>query len=57
VARDESWMARGESHMARGEARMTRDCCQPEQSIHRCVYTHSHLYSYIYGLAVFFDNV
>ena len=25
---------------------MTGDCCRPEGSIHRCVRTHSHLYSY-----------
>jgi len=41
-------MAGDESRMAGGESRMTRDCCRPEGSIHRCVRTHPHLYSYIY---------
>jgi len=36
--------------MAGDDSRMTGDCCRPEGSIHRCVRTHSHLYSYIYGL-------
>jgi len=57
VAGDESRMAGGESRMARGEPRMTGDCCRPEGSIHRCVRTHSHLYSYIYGLVALLDNI
>jgi len=57
VARDESRMARDESRMARGEPRMTGDYCRPEESIHRCVRTHSHLYSYIYGLVALLDNI
>jgi len=36
---------------------MTGDCCRPEESIHRCVRTHSHLYSYIYGLVALLDNI
>ena len=48
MARDESRMARDESHMARDESRMAGDYCRPDKSIHRCVRTHSHLYSYIY---------
>jgi hypothetical protein len=48
VARDESRMARDESRMARDESRMAGDYCGPEKSIHTCVRTHSHLYSYIY---------
>ena len=36
---------------------MTGDCCRPEGSIHRCVRTHSHLYSYIYGLVALLDNI
>jgi hypothetical protein len=43
-----SSVARDESRMAGGEPRMTGDYCRPEESIHRCVRTHSHLYSYIY---------
>jgi len=43
--------------MAGGEPRMTGDCCWPEGSIHRCVRTHSHLYSYIYGLVALLDNI
>jgi len=43
--------------MAGGESRMTGDCCRPEGSIHRCVRTHSHLYSYIYGLVALLDNI
>jgi len=57
VARDESRMARDESRMTGGEPRMTGDCCRPEKSIHRCVRTHSHLYSYIYGLVALLDNI
>jgi len=56
-ARDESRMARDESRMARDEPRMTGDYCRPEESIHRCVRTHSHLYSYIYGLVALLDNI
>jgi len=41
-------MAGDESRMAGGESRMTEDCCPPEGSIHRCVRTHSFLYSRIY---------
>jgi len=41
-------VARDDSRMARGESRMTGDFCRPEGSIHRCVRTHSHLYSHIY---------
>jgi len=37
--------------------RMTGDYCRPEESIHRCVRTHSHLYSYIYGLVALLDNI
>jgi len=47
-------MAGDDSRMAGGESRMTGDCCRPEGSIHRCVRTHSHLYSYIYGLVALF---
>ena len=43
--------------MARGKPRMTGDCCRSEKSIHRCVRTHSHLYSYIYGLVTLLDNI
>jgi len=50
MARDESRMARDQSGMARDEPCMTGDYCQPEESVHRCVRTHSHLYSYIYDL-------
>jgi ABC-type antimicrobial peptide transport system ATPase subunit len=50
-------MAGDESRMAGGESRMTRDCCRPEGSIHRCVRTHPHLYSYIYGLVALLDNI
>ena len=57
VARDESRMARDESRMTGGEPRMTGDCCRPEKSIHRCIRTHSHLYSYIYGLVALLDNI
>jgi hypothetical protein len=57
VARDESRMARDESRMARDEPRMTGDYCRPEESIHRCVRTHSHLYSYIYGLVALLDYI
>jgi len=39
-----SSVARDESRMARDESRMTGDYCRPEESIHRCVRTHSHLY-------------
>jgi len=42
------FMAGDDSRMAGGESRMTGDCCRPEGSIHRCVRTHSHLYSHIY---------
>jgi hypothetical protein len=49
--------ARDESRMAGGEPRMTGDCCRPERSINRCVRTHSHLYSYIYGLVALLDNI
>ena len=52
-----SSVARDESRMAGGEPRMTGDCCRPEKSIHRCVRTHSHLYSYIYGLVALLDNI
>jgi hypothetical protein len=39
----------GLRHLRAGdESCMTGDCCQPEGSIHRCVRTHSHLYSHIY---------
>jgi hypothetical protein len=55
MARDESRMARDESRMARDEPRMTGDYCRPEESIHRCVRMHSHLYSYIYGLVALLD--
>jgi len=48
MAGDDSRMAGGKSRMAGGESRMTGDCCRPEGSIHRCVRTHSHLYSHIY---------
>ena len=50
-------MAGDESHTAGGEPRMIGDCCRPEESIHRCVRTHSHLYSYIYGLVALLDNI
>jgi hypothetical protein len=49
-------MAGDDSRMAGGESRMTGDCCRPEGSIHTCVRTHSHLYSYIYGLVALLDN-
>ena len=52
-----SSVAGDESRMAGGESRMTGDCCRPEVSIHRCVRTHSHLYSYIYGLVALLDNI
>jgi len=57
VARDESRMAGGEPRMAGGEPRMTGDYCRPEESIHRCVRTHSYLYSSIYGLVALLDNI
>jgi len=57
MARDEPRMARDESRMAGGEPHMTGDCCRPEKSIHRCVGTHSHLYSYIYGLVALLDKI
>jgi hypothetical protein len=47
MAGDDSRMAGGESRMVGGESRMTGDCCRPEGSIHRCIRTHSHLYSHI----------
>jgi hypothetical protein len=50
-------MAGDDSRMAGGESRTTGDCCRPEGSIHRCVCTHSHLYSYIYGLVALLDNI
>jgi len=50
-------MGGDDSRMAGGESRMTGDCCRPEGPIHRCVHTHSHLYSYIYGLVTLFDNI
>jgi len=50
-----SSVARDESRMAGGKPRMTGDHCLPEESIHRCVRTHSHLYSYIYGLVALLD--
>ena len=34
--------------MAGDDSRMTGDCCRPEGSIHRCIRTHSYLYSHIY---------
>jgi len=42
IAGGEPCMSRGEPRMARGEPHMTGDYCLPEQSIHRCVRTHSH---------------
>jgi hypothetical protein len=57
MAGDDSRMAGGESRMTGGESRMTGDCCRPEGSIHRCVRTHSHLYSHIYGLVALLDNI
>jgi len=57
MARDESGMARDESRMARDESRMTGDYCRPDKSTHRCVRTHSHLYSYLYGLVALLDNM
>jgi hypothetical protein len=57
AARDESRITRYESLMARDEPRMTGDYCWPEESIHRCVCTHSHLYSYIYGLMALLDYI
>jgi len=57
MAGDDSCMAGGESRMVGGESRMTGDCCRPEGSIHRCVRTHSHLYSYIYRLVALLDNI
>jgi len=41
--------------IAGDESRMAGDCCRPEGSIHRCVRTHSHLYSHIYGLVALLD--
>jgi len=52
-----SSVARDESRMARDESRMTGDYCRPEESIHRCVCMHSHLYSYMYGLVALLDNI
>jgi len=57
VATDESRMARDESRMAKDEPRMTGDYCRPEESIHRCIRTHSHLYSYIYGFVALLDYI
>jgi len=57
VARDESRMAGDEPRMARDESRMAGDYCRPDMSIHRCVCTHSRLYSYIYGLMALLDNI
>jgi len=57
MARDESHMARDESRMARNESHMARDYCRPDKFIHRCVRTHSHLYSYISGLVALLDNI
>jgi len=57
MAGDDFRMTGGESHMTGGESRMTGDCCRPEGSIHRCVRTHSHLYSNIYGLVALLDNI
>jgi hypothetical protein len=48
MARDVSRMARDESRMAPDESCMAANYCHPDKSIHRCVRTHSHLYSYIY---------
>jgi hypothetical protein len=36
---------------------MAGDYCLPEESIHGCVCTHSHLYSYIYGPVALLDNI
>jgi len=52
-----SSVARDESRMTRDESRMAGDYCRPDKSIHRCVRTHSHLYSYIYGLVALLDNI
>ena len=52
-----SSVARDESRMARDKPRMTGDYCRPEESIPRCVRTHSHLYSYIYGLVALLDYI
>ena len=57
TARDESHMARDESRMARDEPCMTGDYCRPDESIHRCIRTHSHLYLYIYGPVALLDYV
>jgi hypothetical protein len=57
MASDESHMARDESRMARDESHMAGNYCRPDKSIHRCVRTHSHLYSYIYGLVALLDNI
>jgi hypothetical protein len=57
AARDESCMASDESCMARDKPRMTGDYCRPEASIHRCVRTYSHLYSYIYDLVALLDYI
>jgi len=43
------------SSVARDESRMTGNYCRPEESIHRCVRMHSHLYSCIYGLVALLD--
>jgi len=43
--------------MAGDDSRMAGDCCRSEGSIHRCVRSHSHLYSYIYGLVALLDNI
>jgi len=43
--------------MAGGEPRMTGDHWLPEESIHRCVPTHSHLSSYLYVLVAPLDNI
>jgi hypothetical protein len=57
MARDESLRARDQSQMARDESRMGGDYCWPDKSIHRYICTHSHLYSYIYGLVALLDNI
>jgi hypothetical protein len=57
MAREESCMARDESCMAGGNRHMTGDYYQPDETIHRCGRTHSHLYSYIYGLVALLDNI
>jgi serine/threonine protein kinase len=40
-----------------GEFKVSGDCCRPEGSVQRCVCTHLHLYSYIYGLVALLDNI